>query len=435
MSPDLDGLLPLFLAEARERLERLADLSPSVDGDESAAQKVRRELHALKGASRMMRLAEISEVCHEGETLLTPPFESAAGRLVEVIDRLFAMVREIERTEETQAGTTGTSPRATEGKAPSQTSTAPSFPEPGGEVRIPTSSLAELADRATRLRILALGGVGVAQRVVELSRAAERSLNDDEPRQVLATMAASLRHVALRLEGGQERMLRDSDRLLERLLGMQMQPLRPFLQDLARHARELGRSLGKQLRVEVEVGDAELDRRLLVALEEVFLHLVRNAVDHGIEPPDVRIEAGKPAEGLLHLYAAGRGHEVQIVVTDDGGGIEAESILEAARARGVVSQAELEQAEGKDVLQLLFRPGFSMASMVTEISGRGVGLDAVAEAVRRVGGQVSLESTPGSGTSVHLLVPVMRRGDHVVVLRAGDQVAAVPSASVASFVG
>ncbi len=434
MSPDLNDLLPLFLSEARERLEHLADLSPSVDRDEVAGQEIRRELHALKGASRMMRLEEISDACHEGETLLTPPFEEVADRLVELVDRMFGMVGELEGASK---------PRPVPDRPPpARTKTAPvpgpASPPPGGglqsDVRVPASSLAELADRATRLRILALGGIGLGEQLAELSRAAERSVNDDEPRQVIATLAASLRHLVLQLEAGQDRMLRQADRLLDRLLGLQLQPLRPFLQDLARHARELGRALGKQVRVEVDAEGVELDRRLLIALEEALLHLVRNAVDHGIEAPEARELAGKPAESVLRLDATGRGREVRIVVTDDGAGILPERILEAAQAGGVVSASEAEQLGREDVLQLLFRPGFSMADRITKISGRGVGLDAVATGVRRVGGDVTLQSTPGQGTSVHLRVPLMRRGDQVLVLRTGDQVAAVPSAAVASFV-
>ena len=142
---------------------------------------------------------------------------------------------------------------------------------------------------------MALAGRQVVERIYELARLAEEGLHEPQPTQVLAVLATMLRRVAVELEGGQRRLIRSSEEQLEKMLALQLQPLRGSLLSLARYARELARSLGREVEVELEGEETRLDRRIARELEEALLHLVRNAVDHGIEPPEARAARGQAA--------------------------------------------------------------------------------------------------------------------------------------------
>ncbi len=427
MAQDLDDLLPLFLSEARDRLERLVEVAERVEDEEDAARSARRELHALKGASRMMRLMEFSELCHQAEGFLDPPRPGAALRLVELLDRLVALLGGL------GVEAASPSPEAEAMAARSEAPGAGGDPAAAREMRVPTRVLDVLSDGATQVRILASSDEEMLSRLLELASVARHGVASEDPHQVLASLAPALRHVALELEGRQRRLHYLVEHQLDALLRLQVQPLRPFLLTLARHARDLARSLGRDLEVTVETADSQLDRRLMGALEEAFLHLVRNAVDHGIEPAAAREAAGKPGAGQLRLDATAAGDRVHLRVVDDGAGIEPERVLAAARRQGLVSAEEAERMGPGEVLQILFRPGFSTREEATQVSGRGVGLDAVASAVRQVGGDVWLSSIPGRGTTVELEVPMARRGERVLVLRSGVVRVALPAGLAVAF--
>ncbi len=420
MADPLGDLMPLFLGEAGERLERLAGLLESVDDERAAA--ARRELHALKGASRMMGLAEVSELCHHAEELLLAPTPDRVAETVAVVDRVLDLVTALAEGV----------PPATAGLGPDDGPDVADPPSPGGsagEVRIATAVLDDLADRAARLRVLAVAAGGLVERVHQLARLAETGIGERAPEQVLATVATSLRQLALDFESGQRSLRRLADRQLDRLLGLQVQPLRPFLLGLARHARELAGSLGKELEVAVDAGHSQLDRRIMDALRESFLHLVRNAVDHGIEPPDVREAAGKPRRGSLTLEARTERDRVVLSVRDDGAGVDRAALEERAREMG----AEAAPTDGGELMSLLSVPGLSTRSEASAISGRGVGIDAVSAAVRRVGGDLRVESAPGAGTRFAVELPVARRGERVVTVRVGEWLLALPAAAVRGY--
>ena len=418
-------LIALFLEEAGERLERVIELVTRIGLDDGAVVGLRRELHALKGASRMMGLLEISDLCHRAEDLAEAGSASDRDELASCCAGIASMVESL----------SGSGLGAVERTAPQAVRRPPPFGgrSPGEDMRVEARVVDDLADRGARLRVIAVAAEGLADRVFRLATLAERGVDDRAPEQVLATLATSLRQVGLDLEGGQRTFRRLTDRQLDTLLHLQVQPIRPFVRLLADHARELADSLGKRVEVVTEAGDAQLDRRISNALREAFLHLVRNAVDHGVETPEDRRSAGKAETAKVRLEASTDGNRVRIVVRDDGRGIDAESVVAAAVDRGFI---EPEQAAGladTGALHLLLLPGFSTRDETSQVSGRGIGLDAVAAAVRAVGGDVWLESQAGRGTTVTVEVPVARRGDRVLVLRVGEHLLALPSAPIQAF--
>jgi chemotaxis protein histidine kinase CheA/CheY-like chemotaxis protein len=298
------------------------------------------------------------------------------------------------------------------------------------EVRVDSAALDMVAERATEVRILALAARPVAERLHELARLAEEGVREPQPGQVLAVLATMLRRAAVDLEGSQRRLVRAAEAQLDRMLDMQLQPLRGSLLALARYGRELGRSLKREIEVVVEGEDTRLDRRIARELEEALLHLVRNAVDHGIEAPEVREARGKPRAGRIVLRATGAANRVRLEIADDGAGIDSKRVRQQAVQAGLLDAPAAAALGREDLLRLLFAPGFSTRKKVSEISGRGVGLDVVATAVSRAGGEVFVSSEPRRGTTVALEVPLARRGEHVLLVQVGALRLALPSAVV-----
>ncbi|NOZ79825.1 MAG: response regulator [Acidobacteria bacterium] len=431
-----DDLLVLFAGEAEERIDHILELIPHIESDSAAMDQVRRELHALKGAGRMMGLERFSELCHEGETIVNGEGQDLVPKMLELMDRLTNRLSEVLDKKKDSSGEPHAETKV-HGEPGTRTPGEAVEPHAGGghatTARIPIARLDELTDRAIRLRVLAVGASALIQRLRDLSHYAETSVSDPEPEQVLATLATSLNRVALELDSGQRKFLHGAERQLEALLGFQLQPLKPFLMRLARHVRELASSLGKKVEVTVEGGKTQLDRRILEVIEEAMVHLIRNAVDHGIEETKSRIEAGKDPTGHISIRASNQAGMVELTVSDDGGGIDRERVLEAARHQGLLKGEDEAALTDSEVFHLLFHPGFTTRSASSEISGRGIGLDAVATAVQRIGGQVWVESAAGKGTTIHILAPVSKRNEKVRILQAGSSLIAVPSASVIGY--
>ena len=189
---------------------------------------------------------------------------------------------------------------------------------------------------------------------------------------------------------------------LQQLHSVALEPL------LSRHvaaARGVAADLGKQVELQLAVGNVRLESRVMEAVDVAVLHLVRNALDHGIESPAVRVAAGKPERGRITIDARDTDDWVEIAVEDDGAGIDLAAVRAKAVARGLMDEARAQAASDAELLDLLFRPGFSTRDEVTELSGRGVGMDAVKAGITKVGGRVRLVTRPGAGSTVVLSVP------------------------------
>ena len=165
-------------------------------------------------------------------------------------------------------------------------------------------------------------------------------------------------------------------------------------------------SLGRRARLQMEGQETELDKSLLEAIKDPLTHAVRNSLDHGIEPPAVREAAGKDPEGTLTLRAAQEGSHVVIEVSDDGAGIAVEKIRNKAIERGLITAERAAQLGERELLQLVFLPGFSTAAAVTNVSGRGVGMDVVRTNVEKIGGKVEIDSRLGKGTTLRMRIPL-----------------------------
>ncbi|KJZ66220.1 hybrid sensor histidine kinase/response regulator [Pseudomonas fluorescens] len=218
--------------------------------------------------------------------------------------------------------------------------------------------------------------------------------------------------------------------LYDTALACRMRPFADVLTGQVRMVRDLGRSLGKQVRLEIEGEKTQVDRDVLEKLEAPLTHLLRNAVDHGIESPEQRLLAGKPAEGLIRLRVSHQAGLLVLELSDDGNGVDLEKVRRSIIERQLSPAETAAQLSEEELLTFLFLPGFSLRDTVTEVSGRGVGLDAVQHMVRQVRGAVVLEQVAGEGSRFHLEVPLTLSVVRSLVVEVGDEAYAFPLAHI-----
>lgn len=222
--------------------------------------------------------------------------------------------------------------------------------------------------------------------------------------------------------------------LQEQVLKTRMQPVGTAWKQLPRVVRDLSTQLGKDVRVEMEGEAIELDRALVEAIKDPLVHLVRNAVDHGVEAPTDREAAGKPRQGVMRLRAQQEGGQVVIEVGDDGAGIDVDRVRRTARERGLVPPDELAAMSDHELANLVFLPGFSTAEQVTNISGRGVGMDVVKSRIEQVRGTIEVRSVAGSGTTFRMAIPLTLAIVPALMVRVAEQTFAVPQSDVRELV-
>jgi two-component system chemotaxis sensor kinase CheA len=214
------------------------------------------------------------------------------------------------------------------------------------------------------------------------------------------------------------------------VLKIRMVPVEQLFRRFPRLVRDVAKQCGKDVALEVSGQNTDLDKGILDALAEPLMHLVRNAVDHGVEHAEERIAAGKPARGTLYLNAFHQGAQVVVEVRDDGRGIDLAQIRSQAVEKGLAKAEEAQRLSDSDVLNLIFEPGFSTATTVTEVSGRGVGMDVVRTVLDRLKGTVHISSNKGRGTTIQLRAPLTLASIQTLLFRVGGRLFAVPISSV-----
>lgn len=428
----------VFLEELDEHVERLERGLGLVtaglpDVPAGVVDELFRSAHSLKGAAGSVGAAPIAALCHELEDTLSRVREGDATLDEPLVHDLLRLVDEVANAgaslrDDAPSGAVGAV--GGEGPPPLQ---SPPRPAPAAAARPQVAAPAREAStvRLTGARLDSmLSGAG------ELISATYRA------EMLVAGVRAALEEVdpQARADGGLDRLVRLAGAQQSALRGLatgfaesvrqvRMVPFTEATARLARIVRDLSAEQGKQARLVVEAAEVEVDKELVSTLHDVIGHAVRNAVAHGIEPPDERSAVGKPATGTVTVHAALRSQGIVVTVTDDGRGVDARRVHERAVRLGLVaSGGELDLAE------VLFHPGLSTADTVTELSGRGVGLDAVRSAVDAIGGSVSFDSVPGEGSALRVNVPLTLSTLRVLVLRVSGQLVALPTNAVERLV-
>jgi two-component system, chemotaxis family, sensor kinase CheA len=265
-------------------------------------------------------------------------------------------------------------------------------------LRVDAAKLDQLIDRS--------GELGVAARTLTPLIARARTLDP--------ALADDLRNAQAEID-------RATNNIQQAVAQVRLVSLEPVLRRLPRLARDAAASLGKNIRFELTGETTEVDKQVADGLFEPLLHLVRNAVDHGIEPEAARKAAGKPSEGCVILSVRIDGENVRATLSDDGGGIDPQKIRDAALAKGLIDEGRAAAIDDAQAVDLIFLPGFSTASEVTEVSGRGVGMDAVRNTIERLNGTITIDSRLGQGTVVHVRLPVNAITARLLIVTAGDE--------------
>ena len=237
-----------------------------------------------------------------------------------------------------------------------------------------------------------------------------------------------------RLSGGFDQMDRVVGELKRRALALRTTPLLRVMENLPRVAREVATRTGKRVEVTLAGAELELDRSILDRLYDPLVHLVRNAVDHGLESPEARKLAGKAESGALRIEATREKDAIRIAVSDDGAGMNLVALRERSVAAGLVHATLAEDLPPEELVELAFHPGLSTAASVSDISGRGVGMDAVRSTLESLGGAVWLETRPGAGTTALLRVPIAAAVQRVLLVVLGGETVAVPISKVERIV-
>ncbi len=222
--------------------------------------------------------------------------------------------------------------------------------------------------------------------------------------------------------------------LQEEVMKTRMQPIGNIWNKFPRTVRDLAHSCGKEVRLVMEGQDTELDRTIIEAIKDPLTHLVRNSMDHGIEAPEARKNAGKDPTGILTLRAFHEGGQVNIEISDDGAGLNGERIRQKAIERGLISAQQAAKMPDRDVFNLIFLPGFSTAEKITNVSGRGVGMDVVKTNVEKIGGMVDVQSLPGRGTTVRVRIPLTLAIIPALIATCGGERFAIPQVNLSELV-
>lgn len=481
----MDDLTKEFIAESQEGVERMELCLTELEkrpGDRGLVSEIFRAVHTIKGATGFLGFGRLEKLAHAGESLLATLRDGGIGvtaelinGLLDLMDGLGNILRLIETTGAEGVRSTddddaliahlaelksGSAMLAAEREPVSQktgarqmalkAATLPSACQ-GDALRgvehtdFPKSEESVPSGRETTKALLSAATATLPSQAATATATQDRTLRVDidvlnrmmnlvgdlvlTRNQILqsAPGAENFPDLARRLDGV-------TAELRESVMQARMQPVGHLFRRFPRMVRDLGKTCGKHVRIEFEGQETGLDKSLLEAVRDPLTHAVRNSVDHGIELAEQRVKAGKPVEGVVRLRAFRQSGSVVIEVTDDGAGISTERVLAKAIERRLLTAERAASMTEREVLEMVFVAGFSTAKEVTNVSGRGVGMDVVRANVEKVGGSVEVESRVGLGTTLRLRIPLTLAIVPALVVRSGGQSFAVPQNSLVELV-
>ncbi len=424
----MDDLLAEFIAETREMLE--ASSGEIVAWEADPADRARldtifRFVHTVKGNCGFFDFPRLAALSHAAEDALADcragrrdPDPQMVSAVLAIIDRIAQMVDAIEAGEDiSNADPDGGDQALIDAVNVSRETSGEdgaSAVKQGSSPRLhaPASALIDHADDAATDRAVSSRRAdhSAAQRTIRLPVELLDRVMSGVSDMVLARndLAHRLRQAGNQptIDGPFERLTTILSDVRDAITRMRMQRIETLFSAMPRLVRDLSAELGKQVMVDLDGGDVELDREMIETIRDPLTHIIRNAIDHGIEPPSARLANGKREIGLLAIAARQSGNTIAIVISDDGHGLDEDRIAAKAIATGLITAAERSAMSRDKILNLIFEPGFSTAEVVSNVSGRGVGLDVVRQNLEKVGGSIKVSSQPGHGTLFTLQIPL-----------------------------
>ncbi|MET0366150.1 MAG: chemotaxis protein CheW, partial [Sphingobium sp.] len=425
----MDDLLGDFVAETLESLETLSGEVVAWENDPSDRERLDaffRFFHTVKGSCGFLNLPRVEKLAHAAEDVLAAirtgernPDPATISAVLTAMDWIEAMARAFGDGE---AGP----PESDDDVLLDMLTAAPGqIDEPVAKVEGPADTAKTAPSSGPRER---------APRTVRISLSLIDQLMNAVSDMVLARneLSRKLRdhHVDPDVEGSFERLSACVADMRDMVSKTRMQRVDRLFTALPRMVRDISQDLGKKVDLTLEGGDVEMDREMIEMVLDPLTHIVRNALDHGIEAPMDRVAAGKDITGSIRIAARQSGNQIVIEVADNGRGIATDSLVAKALRLKLISETDLPGMNHADKLALIFHPGLSTAEQVSALSGRGVGMDVVRTNVERIGGVVMLDSTVGRGTTLQLRVPMTLTIIPGLILRCGDEHFAIPRGNV-----
>jgi len=468
-----------FLIESHENLDRLdrelveLEKNPANKG---ALASIFRTIHTIKGTCGFLRFNKLEKLTHVGENLLsrlrdgaltlTPEITTA---LLDTVDAVRQMLDHIERDGsegERNDGplidtlTTLQQVPATQASEQTRPSIGEILMERAG---VSQEVILQAAEKQKKGDPRHLGEILVEQKAVRPSDVVEALRIQQSSRASGGVLDSSVRvdvHLLDKLMNlvgelvlarnqvlqygkkikdrnfmaASQRLNLITTELQEGVMKTRMQPIGNIWGQFPRTVRDVALACGKQVVIEMEGKETELDKTIIEAIKDPLTHLVRNSVDHGIESPEARARAGKDATGRVMLRASHEGGQVHIEICDDGAGLDSERIRQKAVGKGLVSAEQAIRMTDRDIVNLIFMPGFSTAEKVSKVSGRGVGMDVVRTNIEKIGGTVDVQSRPGLGTTVHMRIPLTLAIIPALIVTGGSERYAIPQVCLLELV-
>jgi two-component system, chemotaxis family, sensor kinase CheA len=440
----MDELLNDFLIETAESIETAGQQLVLFENDPSnkaIIAQIFRLLHSIKGTCGFLGLTRLEQLTHTAEALIgrlrdgTPSTPQAVSLILAAVDRVkFILIslendaREPEGEDNDLIAAIQVQLAIMEGAARTAdvgvgSAAGPDTPVAGINDKTRPSSASPKDSRAETIRVTVDTLERIMLLVSELVLTRNQLLEITRHQEDTATKAPLQRLSALTTD------------LQDAVMRARMQPVSRLFSTLPRLMRELSFETRKKIRLVTKGADTELDRQLIDLIRDPLTHLLRNCADHGIEPAQERLAAGKLEEGTISVNASHEAGYIIIEVSDDGRGLNIEAIRERALARGLTTPGALEEMSQEEICRFIFAPAFSTATSVTNISGRGVGMDVVRTNIEAIGGSVSLSTTPGKGTRFTLRIPLTLAIAPALIVEAGGHRFALPQHSVIEAVG
>lgn len=458
-----DEVIREFLIESNENLNRLdsevVDLERNPTPERLAS--IFRTIHTIKGTCGFLGFESLEGITHHAENILSQLRSgqkvvngAVVSLILETIDAVRRILGNIESsgsegcgdysglTGRLEAAAADTSPAIMEPKAEDTPKAAESAPSPA-----PVAAARVVAENAVESKPLAkLASAPVVEpdrtsSVADTTIRVDVSLLDKLMNLIGELVLARNQIIQFTtqrddgaLTGASQRLNLITSELQEGFMKTRMQPIGVVWNKLPRVVRDVAHSLGKQIELQMEGADTELDRTIIEAIKDPLTHLVRNSCDHGIEDAERRRQKGKPAKGTLCLKAYHEGGQVNIEISDDGAGVDVERVRAKAVERGLIRADQAAHLNEREAMALLFLPGFSTARQVTNVSGRGVGMDVVKSNVEKIGGAVDIMSVPGQGTTVKLKIPLTLAIIPGLLITSGGQRFVIPQVSLLELI-
>ncbi|MFO0427275.1 MAG: chemotaxis protein CheW [Planctomyces sp.] len=467
-----------FLVESEENLDQLdrdfLALEESPD-DRNLLSSIFRTIHTIKGTSGFLGFSKLERITHQGEGLLVRLRDGAlrlsedmASELLHMVDSVREILAQIDQSGREGDGNYDQLTARLEALRESESAAVSSMHKPDTAAatvvaNTESANIAPVAASSTAERKTA-GPDNSAIRKDTPEPASEpfERNNDGSDRTGSAAESSVRIDVNLldrlmnlvgelvlarnqilqfshemddsRLSAVSQRINLITTELQEGVMKTRMQPIRNAWNKIPRVVRDLSICCGKQVQVRMDGAETELDKTILEAIKDPLTHIVRNSVDHGIEPADVRKKAGKSPEGTLWLRAYHEGGQVILEIADDGAGIHVGRVREKAVEKGLVTQEQADALSDREAIQLILLPGFSTAAAVTSVSGRGVGMDVVKTNVEKIGGTLDIHSQPGVGTTLRIRIPLTLAIVPALIIRCSGDEYCIPQISLQELV-